>query len=74
MGTAGMMRPNYAAPLPMDEVGRQATVGCFVDCMDWQREADPALQALCELVTRLLKVPLAGEARLQASGVWGSGL
>lgn len=46
--------------MPMDEVGRQATVGCFVDSVNWEKEADPALQALCELVTRLLKVPLAG--------------
>ena len=50
-------RPSYAAPLPMDEEARQATVGCL---LDFDQEADPALQALCELVTHFLEVPIAG--------------
>ena len=39
----------YAAPLPMDEMARQATVGCLID---FAKDEDPALLALCELVTR----------------------
>lgn len=52
-------KPSFVAPLPLDEAGRNATEAILPS---QDEPEDPVLHSLCELVTRLLRVPMCGVA------------
>ena len=57
-------KPSFVAPLPLDEAGRNATEAILPS---QDEPEDPVLHSLCELVNRLLDVPMTGVCVLLAS-------